>query len=121
MTGRRGHSIEKGALFITGFILQISILSSEAGFSYDDHGKRDPLWPLVTSGGSIRYYDTDIGIGDMRLEGIMLGDENLAIINGKVVKADDNIGGFKVIKIDENNVKLNKEGKIYELKLKKGE
>jgi hypothetical protein len=116
-----GWNMARKILFMVGFILQITIVPSESGFVYDDHGKRDPLWPLVTAGGSIRYYDTDIGIGDMRLEGIMVGDENLAIINGKVVKVNDNIGGFRVIEIDEAHVKLDKEGTIYDLKLKKGE
>lgn len=93
----------------------------EAGFVYDDHGKRDPLWPLVTPGGAIRYFDAKISVEDMRLEGVMLGDENLAIINGKVVKVNDNIGGFVVKMIDANAVTIEKEGKEYDLKLKKGE
>jgi len=38
---------------------------------YDDHGRRDPLWPLVTSSGAVMNYESEVFVCDLVLEGII--------------------------------------------------
>ena len=92
-------------------------------FVYDDGGRRDPLWPLVNSNGAILNYESEFLITDLALEGIMAGTdgENMAIINGRVLKARDAIGQFVVGRIGEDSIILKKGKQKFELKLKKGE
>ncbi|GEM_PF-435424 len=87
---------------------------------YDDHGKRDPFWPLVTSGGGIMSYETDFLMSDLNLEGVVVGQgqENLAMINGRIVKENDAIGQFVVLRIEADKVTLLKDGQEFELRLK---
>ena len=96
---------------------------SQEPFAYDDHGRRDPLWPLVNSNGAILNYESEFLITDLALEGIMAGTdgENLAIINGRVLRTQDTIGQFSVEKIGEDSIVLKKGRQKFELKLKKGE
>ena len=93
------------------------------GFIYDDHGRRDPLWRLVGSNGTIFNYETEFLITDLVLEGVMAGagEGNLAIINRRILKAGDVIGQFIIEKIDKNSVILKKGKQKFELKLEKGE
>ena len=92
-------------------------------FVYDDQGRRDPFWRLVSPSGAILNYETDFLITDLALEGIMAGKDgkNYAIINGRILKAEDIIGQFVVERIDEDRIVLKKGKKKFELKLKKGE
>ncbi len=92
-------------------------------FVYDDGGRRDPLWPLVNSNGAILNYESEFLITDLALEGIMAGaqGENLAIINGRVLRANDSIGQFVVGNIAEDSIILRKGKQKFKLKLKKGE
>lgn len=88
---------------------------------YDDHGRRDPFWPLVSAYGTMLSYETDYVITDLHLEGIMLGSsgsESLAIINGQVVKSKEKIGQFLVDEIQSDAVILKKEQQTFELRLK---
>ncbi len=96
---------------------------SQKPFVYDDNGRRDPLWPLVNSNGAILNYESEFLITDLALEGIMVGTdgENLAIINGRVLKANDSIGQFAVERIAGDSIVLKKGKQKFELKLKKGE
>ena len=96
--------------------------SSQEAFTYNDKGKRDPFWPLVTSTGSINTYETDFILSDLVLEGIMADkDANLAIINGRILKKNDRIGQFVVMEVGEDSVVLSNDDQQFELKLKKGE
>ena len=92
-------------------------------FVYDDQGRRDPFWRLVSPSGSILNYETDFLITDLTLEGIVAGKDgkNYAIVNGRILKATDIIGQFIVERIDDDRVVLKKGKKKFELKLKKGE
>ena len=92
-------------------------------FVYDDHGQRDPLWPLVSPSGAILNYDSEFLVSDLALEGIMAGEDgqNFAIINGRVLKKDDLIGQFAVEEIGDNRIILKKGKQKIELKLKKEE
>ena len=90
-------------------------------FIYEEHNKRDPLWPLVSEKGAILNYDTNYAISDLELEGIVVGDnnKNLAIINGKIVATGDKLGEFGVEKITQDIVVLVQGNERFELKLKK--
>ena len=92
-------------------------------FTYQDHGKRDPFWPLVSSTGNVNNYDTDLSVTDMVLEGIMFSanGEAAAIANGKVVKKGEHIGELTVESIGKNLVVFFKGEEKFELKLKKKE
>ena len=92
-------------------------------FVYDDHGKRDPFWSLVTPAGVIINYDGDILISDLVLEGIIAGADgkNLAIINNTIVKPNDQVGLFVIEKIELDKVLLRKGQESFALKIKKEE
>lgn len=91
------------------------------GFTYDDKGKRDPLWPLVSPSGNIISYGSDFMVSDLVLEGIMSGggDSGIAMINGKIVGVNDKIGQFVVVQIQKDAVVLKKGEQTYTLRLKK--
>ncbi|OGX26848.1 MAG: hypothetical protein A2787_06620 [Omnitrophica WOR_2 bacterium RIFCSPHIGHO2_01_FULL_48_9] len=94
----------------------------ETPFTYNDHGKRDPLWPLVTSTGGVMNYDAEVFVSDMVLEGIIVGSKgegNLAIINGVIVKSKDLVGQYSVADITPSSVVLIKGQERFILKLKK--
>ena len=110
-------------LVISGVAVAQEELQGQTSFIYDDGGRRDPLWPLVNSNGAILNYESEFLITDLALEGIMAGTdgENMAIINGRVLKAHDAIGQFVVRKIGDDSIILKKGKQKFELKLKKGE
>ncbi len=92
-------------------------------FVYDDHGKRDPFWRLVTPSGVIVNYDQDLLISDMILEGIIYDSmgKSFAIVNGSVIKPNDKIGLYVVTKIEQRKVTLKKGQEQFVLELKKEE
>jgi len=98
-------------------------LAEEEGFRYDDHGRRDPFWRLVTGTGAIVSYEQDIISSDLVLEGIMTGEggKNIAIINGRIVESLDRIGMFVVQDIQPDAVILRKGLENVTLKIKKEE
>ncbi len=111
-------------LFVLGTGMMLFVCFSDAeetAFSYSDNGRRDPFWPLVSPSGAVLVYGENIDFADMTLEGIIYDPrgERLAIVNGKIVKASDNVGGFAVISVEEERVVLQKDGKEFILQLKK--
>ena len=110
-------------LMIAGTAVAQEEPQSQEPFVYDDNGRRDPLWPLVNSSGVILNYESEFLITDLALEGIMAGTggENLAIINGRVLRVSDTIGQFVVGRIGEDSIILKKGKQKFELKLKRGE
>ena len=90
--------------------------------AYDDRGKRDPFWPLISASGTIINYGDDITPSDMVLEGIMSdgGGKYTAIINGNIVKPGDNVGTFAIERIEPNTVYFAKGSEKFELNLKNG-
>ena len=97
------------------------VTAQESAFTYDDHGKRDPFWPLVGESGNIISYETDFAITDLVLEGIMAGTEgsHIAIINGRIVKTGDVLGNFTILDVQPESVIIKKENLKFELKLEK--
>src|SRR3989338_7168086 len=93
-------------------------------FTYDDHGRRDPLWPLVSPAGNIIDYEKkEFQFTDLKLEGIISGqgDQNLAIINGQILKINDQVGSFVVTNIGKDVVVLMKDQREFTLELEKEE
>ena len=97
--------------------------AGQDAFVYDAHGKRDPLWPLVSSTGNIINYDKEFQATDLKVEGIMSGikGQNLAIINGQIVKKGDQLGSLVVAQIEKDSVILTQGEQKFELKLNKEE
>ena len=90
---------------------------------YDDHGKRDPFVPLVSSAGMVVTYDEDLSVNDLILEGIVTGasGDNAAIVNGKVVKPHDQIGPYVVETIAVDHVEFLKGTERFILRIKRTE
>ena len=105
-------------LFLTNFVF-----AQKGQFVYDDHGKRDPFWKLVSPSGAIVTYETDLLFSDISLEGIIYdpSGKSLAIINGAILKPNDRIGPFLVSKIENKKVILLKGQESFTLYLKKEE
>jgi hypothetical protein len=108
-------------IFVLILFSSNSIYAQE-GFVYNDHGKRDPFMPLVSSDGMVVTYDEDLSVNDLVLEGVVAdaSGNNAAIVNGKIVKAHDQIGPYVVDVIDVDHVEVLKGTQRFILKLKKG-
>ena len=108
------------ALFI---IFPILGFAQEEPFIYEDHGRRDPLLPLINANGSIQIFENEFLISDLVLEGIMAGNQggSLAIINGRILQEEDAIGKYLVQRIGKDYVVLVKDQEEFVLKLKKEE
>lgn len=109
-------------LIFTFFIVSVGNVSAqEKALTYGDHGRRDPFWPLISSSGAVLAYDDNLDFSDIILEGIIydpLG-EQIALINSKMVKTSDTIGGFLVVSIEQDRVVLRKDGQEFILRSKK--
>ncbi len=109
-------------LLIAIMVVSFDLLSAQgANFIYQDNGRRDPFWPLISPGGTILIFDANVTFSDIILEGIIYDPkgQTLAIINTKVVKETDTIGGFLVVTIGSDHVLLRKEGQEFMLRSKK--
>lgn len=93
-------------LFILILILSIPPAAAfgQETVTYNSKGKRDPFIPLVTASG---VYAPGLEmnvetVADISLEGTIVDPKgnSLAIINGQIVKTGDQIGVFKIIKIE---------------------
>ncbi len=107
--------------FFFVFLLGRWAFADSQSFIYDDKGRRDPFWPLVSSSGTIVTYDQDLVFSDLILEGITYdaAGKSVAVINSSIVSINDKIGGYQVAEIRRLVVVLSKEGKTYILKMKK--
>jgi hypothetical protein len=77
-------------------------------FTYDAKGRRDPfVSPETKETRGPKAYDT----GDFTVEGIIFdpANESLAVINGKVLREMENLGGFRIDKIERTVVRLSRE------------
>ncbi|MBI3601706.1 MAG: hypothetical protein HY209_02270 [Candidatus Omnitrophica bacterium] len=113
----------KKLLWCLCLVMATAVYADEKAFVYNEHGKHDPFWPLVSpSGTRITYDDEVLTATDMMLEGIVTDSQgnNVAIINGKIVKAKDQIGSYAIETIANDHVDLVKGQERLTLKLKKG-
>lgn len=113
--------IARTAIFFYAMMVTMAF-AQQGNYVYDDHGKKDPFSPLVSPTGVLVDDEEGMGISDLNLEGIVsdASGSNLAIMNGKVVKAGDHIGPYLVNVIAEDSVRLLKDNQEFVLNLKKG-
>lgn len=106
---------------VGGWLWTTAALATTPEFSYNDHDKRDPFWPLVSPTGELIDYEKGFQLTDLKMEGIMVADngKNLAIINGKVIKENDRLGPVTVIEIKKDMVILSNGQQRFELRMKK--
>jgi hypothetical protein len=123
---KKSNLLKLGLGLICFIFLAISLSAQEEQgetYKYNDNGKRDPFWSLVTSGGVVVNYDKDFTISDLTLDGVILGKKSsdMAIISGKIVREGDLLGQYSIFEINKNFVLLQQDGQEFRLNLKKGE
>ncbi len=98
-----------------------AVFADAPAFVYNDQGRPDPFLPQVSPAGAV--ITADLTTNDMVLEGIVVDAQgnNMAILNGKIVKKGDVVGLYTVAEVRSDNVELNKNGERFTVKLKKGE
>lgn len=92
-------------------------------FSYDAHGKRDPFVSLMTSGNpSVISLENVESSDDIKLEGIAVGSggENIAIMNGEMVRAGSKIGNLFIKSIAKKHAVVIISGTEYTVELSEG-
>ncbi|MBN1914063.1 MAG: hypothetical protein JW788_06660 [Candidatus Omnitrophica bacterium] len=96
---------------------------AHGGFKYDSRGRRNPFIALVTQDGRLLKLDEDQSDKGLFLEGIIYDGRGFsyAIVNGEVVKADETVAGYKVLRIQRDKVIFERDGSRLELELKKEE
>ncbi|MFH1478190.1 MAG: hypothetical protein ABIG92_00260 [Candidatus Omnitrophota bacterium] len=96
------------------FVLVIGVFN-KAGYSTAK--KRDPFVPLAGYA-SDAYAVNDMK--DIRLEGIVWeeGKSSIAIINGEMVKEGDQVGNFKLLRIEKNCIIFDNSGEEVKIDLR---
>lgn len=108
-------------IFLTASSCMLAYAQGDSLFVYNGEGRRDPFAPLVSKEGKLLItYGVINSINDVILEGILYdpGGESIVILNDLVLKENDQIGGIKVEKIEEDRVTLSYKGKRYIFKTK---
>src|SRR3989338_6761834 len=112
----------KNKIILSSFCLLLcKIAFAQEGFIYDHKGKRNPFIPLVTQEGRLMKLDKEEAKGDLSIEGIIYDKygRSFAIVNSSVVGVGDAVGGYQVLRVEENKVIFIKEGQVVEVDLKK--
>lgn len=102
--------------------LRLAICSfAQDEFKYDAKDKRNPFIPLITSEGRLLKLDKEETQGNLAIEGIVYDKQgqSFAIVNGSVVAVGDNLGDYRVWKIEQHKVIFIKDGQPMEIELKK--
>lgn len=92
--------------------------------AYDPKGKRDPLIPLIDSEGHRIYppgFDEEAptGVQGLTLQGIVFDPaaDSYAILNGQLVRKEDEIEGMQVVEIGPHAVTIRAGGQEHQLML----
>lgn len=128
LSGRQASSIVH-RLSVCFFLLAISHMQlaicsfAQGEFKYDAKEKRNPFIPLITSEGRLLKLDKEEAHGNLAVQGIVYDKQgrSYAIVNDSVVAIGDNIGDYRVWKIEQNKVIFIKDGQAMEIELKKEE
>ncbi|NQT32106.1 MAG: hypothetical protein HQ594_00360 [Candidatus Omnitrophica bacterium] len=105
----------------SALVFILLVRGTEAAYSYNSYGRRDPFVPLVgvvrggTAGGALSIFSID----DAVLQGIVTNlDGSLsAIINGEIMKEGQMLGRLKVESVGNNVVKIKINEENFEIKL----
>ena len=93
-------------------------LALDREFMYDNANERDPFLSLIAE--NIEVSDLEeLSIDGIKLEGIIFDplQGSLAMVNGEIYRATDFIGGFQVMEIGNNYIKIAKEDILHTIKL----
>lgn len=113
-----------GRVLALAVALGVALGGMPAWAEYRSKGKRDPLIPLLNSEGQRIHppgldEETATGLSGLILQGIVFDSkaESYAIINGEIVREEDDIEGMRVVKIAPGAVTILAEGRTHELTL----
>lgn len=97
--------------------------SNDEAPKYDKAKKRNPFIPIVTTDGQLINIQEEDEKAEINLEGIIYDKDgqSMAIINGQILRKNDNIGDGKIVEIRKDGVVYIKNGEVFKLDLKKGE
>jgi len=100
------------------FWAEVSSEGAEEPFVYEK-ASRDPFWPLVTEDGRLIQGFSGVSLEDIYLEGIVWDPDggSVAMVNGMILKEGDQIGDFKILKIENDRIQLDANGEQRYLKL----
>ena len=92
-----------------------------AAVRYDGKGLRDPFSDPMDLLTPIKKdtpdFDIQGAVNSLKLEGVLYGTAHpRAIINGKIYALGDNLGTWKVMRVEKDNVVFSVNGKEYILK-----
>lgn len=104
-------------------VLTADIVSNQDAPKYDRANKRNPFIPIVTNDGQLVNIREDDEKTEMNLEGIIYDKDgqSMAIINGQILRKNDNIGDGKIVEIRKDGVVYIKDGEVFKLDLKREE
>lgn len=102
-------------LFMTSFSLSDEVVQQETGPKYERAGKRNPFIPIITTDGQLINIQDEDENSELNLEGIIYdkSSQSMAIINGQILKANETIGGVKIVEIRKDSVVYVKDGEIF--------
>lgn len=103
--------------------LTILLTAPPVRAEYHPKGKRDPFVPLLTSDGQLIHPpgldegEATGGLAALALQGVLFdpGAESFAVINGRLVREQEEVEGVKVLKIAPNMVTVLADGQSHEL------
>ncbi len=98
-----------------------------AGAEYESKGKRDPFVPLILSDGrrinppGVEEGTGSAGLNPWVLQGIVYdpAGDSYAILNGHILRENQESEGIKVLKIENNSVTLLSDGESHRLTLQR--
>ncbi|MDD5084719.1 MAG: hypothetical protein PHE61_01595 [Candidatus Omnitrophica bacterium] len=97
----------------------IMTVQAKETFTYSSKGKRDPFVPLIGDAYVLSNME-ELELSELVLEGVIHDPQNVsyALINGKTLEVGHIVGGFKIVRIFEGGVVVEKEGNQNTLKIK---
>ena len=112
-----------GLVVVLAFVLSCPPAQAE----YQPKGKRDPFVPFILSDG--RHVNlpgeegASTGLGSTVLQGILFDPRgsSAAILNGRVLRENEEWEGIKLLKIENNSVTISRNGETYQMILRKPE
>ena len=103
-------------------VVLFSLIPSVVYGDYQSKGKRDPFVRLMTQDGRRIHppgldEEEEADFGAVVLQGIVFDVESdsFAIINGEVLREEDEVNGVKIIKIEPTTVTVLVDGKLHKL------
>ena len=113
-------SLLKGIVMVALIVLPVHnfCLALDREFMYDNANERDPFLSLIAENVEVSDLE-ELSVDGIKLEGIIFDplQGSLAMVNGEVYRTTDFIGGFQVMEIGNNYIKIAKEDILHTIKL----